>query len=674
MLAKRLGGTMGRPVASFRHVHVILATCAGLTLLVAAALGWLGWRLLSQEAALLRQQAHDRVEQTADVLLAGLLREMAETESWLSQVGSTLPADSPRQRTGGILVWFSPAGIETQPSGQLLYYPVIPPSPPLDAAVFKDADTLEFRKGDLAATAAALTSLAAGTDAQVRAEALLRLARVQGKSGQAPEALVTYARLAGENRMSPAEAPYGLLSRFARCQLLESSGRLATARQEAAALVMELESGRWPIGRDSFAWYRAAARKLAGASEAQPDYGVKLAVSEAVASLWDEWRLFQRSGSRSLIQRWHRSEPMPVLAVLNANPDRLVALIYAGDSIRRFVLDPGLEGETPVEKQGVLAALLDEKGRPVVAPGGEPTGPQATRTLSAAQLPWQLKVAISSSDSPRGFLAERRIYFILSLAAVVVLVAVACYAMARGVLREAAAGRLQSDFVSAVSHEFRSPLTTLRQLTELLAHGRIQDESRRLLYFDVLQKETSRLHHLVEQLLDFGRMDAGRRQYRFEPLEFSELVRDGIHEYRDELDGNGYQIELTASNGELVVSADREALRRMVRNLLENAVKYSPECRTVWVETAREEQAAVLRVRDRGIGIPPEERPRIFEKFVRGEVAKRACTQGTGIGLAMVQEIVRVHHGEVDVSSEVGRGSTFTVRLPLQHSSKGAAA
>jgi signal transduction histidine kinase len=259
-----------------------------------------------------------------------------------------------------------------------------------------------------------------------------------------------------------------------------------------------------------------------------------------------------------------------------------------------------------------------------------------------------------------------------ALGAVVLLVCVACYAIARGVLREAAAGRLQSDFVSAVSHEFRTPLTTLRQLTELLAHGRVQDERRRQQYFDVLQKETSRLHQLVEDLLDFGRMDAGRRHYQLEPVDLSALVRDGVQEYCREATANGHRVELLAEPSALMVNADREAMRRVVRNLLENAVKYSPDSPVVWVETAGTSDSAVLRVRDDGIGIPVDEHARIFEKFVRGEGAKRACIEGTGIGLAMVKEIVEVHRGNVQVSSEPGRGSTFEIRLPLSEAIAGS--
>jgi two-component system, OmpR family, sensor histidine kinase SenX3 len=112
----------------------------------------------------------------------------------------------------------------------------------------------------------------------------------------------------------------------------------------------------------------------------------------------------------------------------------------------------------------------------------------------------------------------------------------------------------------------------------------------------------------------------------------------------------------------------------MVRNLLENAVKYSPACQTVWIEAGQEEGRAVLRVKDRGMGIAPREQSRVFDKFVRGEAAKDACIQGTGIGLAMVRAIVNEHGGEVHLQSEVGQGSTFTIRLPLHRALNGAVA
>jgi signal transduction histidine kinase len=660
---------MTRHTRRFRNVHVIVATSAGLVLLVSLALGWLGWKLLSQEEALQKQQAHSRLEQRADVLLAVVLRRTAETEAWLGQIGPALPprSTSPSPPTpGGILVSFSKSGVEVQPPDKLLYLPVTPTPQVSDGTQFASANALEFQSGDLKGAVRVLASLAESKDTRIRDEALLSIASVQRKSGQIPEALATYAKLVNENLISASGEPYALLSRLQRCKLLADSHEQTLARQEAAQLVASLEAGEWPISKDWYVYYNVNVRKLAGLSSQSPALDIKLAAAEAVESAWREWQVFQRSGANSLTKHLHSSEPVPTMTIVNANPERMVSLIYAGEALRHLALDL----DPNAENRDIQAFLTDEHGQALFSATISPTAPEVTR--SSAELPWQFHVTAATTDPSSLFPKERRNYLILVLAAIILLVFLACYAMARGVLREAAAGRLQSDFVSAVSHEFRSPLTTLRQLTELLADGRIHDENRRRQYFIVLQQETSRLHQLVEDLLDFGRMDAGRRQYRLERLDFSELVRDGIEEFQSQATTNGHRIEIASDHNKLLVDADREAMRRVVRNLLENAVKYSPEATTVWVETGAEERAAILRVRDEGIGIPPEEKSRIFEKFVRGDAAKKACIPGTGIGLAMVKEIVRVHHGDVDLSSEVGRGSTFMVRLPLSSAVHGS--
>lgn len=646
-----LSKPMGQKAAHFRNVHGILATCASLVLLVSLALGWLGWRLLAQEETLQRQQAHTRLEQRADALLTGFLRRIEEKKAWLSGLGSALPPDATATQPGAIGVSFSSTGIQVQPPGQLLYYPATPQPAIPDSNVFAQAAKLEFQSTDYKGAGAALAPMATSNDAYVRSEALLRLARVQKKSGQLSEALSTYAKLQDETLVGPNEEPYALSSRLARTELLASLPENAKARQEASALLASLEAGHWPISKGTFASVYSKVRELAGQPAESHALDAKLAVAAAVESAWDAWQL-QRSGSRTVTTTWHSSGPVPVLAIMNANAERLVSLIYVGERMREL----GLDGPS----------LTDEHGQTIFGPPTEPNAMQVAASLSAAELPWQLHMTAAGDDSIHAFSKERRNYLVFALVVIVLLVSLACYAMARGVLREAAAGRLQSDFVSAVSHEFRSPLTTLRQLTELLAEGRIHEEGRRRQYFSVLQKETSRLHHLVEDLLDFGRIDAGRRQYRLEPHDFSELVQDGIEDYQMHAGSNGHKIEVSPRRGQLIVDADREAMRRVVRNLLENAAKYSPDATTVWVKTDCEDRDAVLHVRDEGIGIPAEETSRIFEKFVRGEAAKRACIPGTGVGLAMVKEIVRVHRGDVELSSEVGRGSTFTVRLPLR--------
>ena len=648
-----------------RNVPFIVAASIGLVLLVAGTLGWLGWRLLSQEEALVRQRFHDRLEQAADTQLAGFLRTVADTEAWLGQIGTALPSASEGRRRGAVLVMFSADRVQTQPSGVLPYLPALPLIPNFDPSVFAASDVLEFQSRDLAAAAEQLAGIARSRSGVVRAEALIRLARVQTKTGRVDQALDTYAMLRDEPAIGLVDAPYSLVSRFARSQLL-GAAQPAAAEREAAALAADLQAGRFAVGKAAYAWYDEGARRLAR-SGAPPLARAPLALADLVDTLWNEWQLFQQSGSRLMTKRLHVSGDVPMVAVMNANADRLAAVVYAGAAIHDFGLRPATAGA----EGAFRVRLLDERGAPILGDSVPASDPKATRVLSAAGLPWTLSLESAAGQSAEPVLATRRLTFAAALGGVVLLVCAACYAIARGVLREAAAGRLQSDFVSAVSHEFRTPLTTLRQLTELLSHGRVQDERRRQQYFDVLQKETSRLHQLVENLLDFGRMDAGRRQYQLERLDFSALVRDGVAEYCRESHVNGHRVELAADAAPLLVEADPEAMRRVVRNLLENAVKYSPDSPAVWVETARAAHSAVLRVRDEGIGIPGEEHARIFDKFVRGEGAKRSCIEGTGIGLAMVKEIVEVHRGEIELSSEVGRGSTFQVRIPLSEDAAG---
>ncbi len=237
--------------------------------------------------------------------------------------------------------------------------------------------------------------------------------------------------------------------------------------------------------------------------------------------------------------------------------------------------------------------------------------------------------------------------------------------MYRALSREFAAARLQSEFVAAVSHEFRTPLTSLRQFTDMLREHKNLSDERRDLCYEAQARSTSRLTRLVESLLDFGRMEGGARVYHFTPLDCSELARHVVEEFRNETQCSGFQFRVAAESP-VEIEADSEALGRALWNLLDNAVKYSGGSREVDVEVGRNEQKARISVRDRGLGIPAREQATVFRKFQRGADAVKLGIKGTGIGLAMVNHIVRAHHGRVELQSSPGQGSTFTVVLPAR--------
>ena len=230
--------------------------------------------------------------------------------------------------------------------------------------------------------------------------------------------------------------------------------------------------------------------------------------------------------------------------------------------------------------------------------------------------------------------------------------------------RELAAARLQSDFVSAVSHEFRTPLTSLAEFTEILTEHEDAPVEKRRVFHQAQARATRRLTRLVESLLDFGRMEAGARPYRLEPLDAAELVESVVRDFRQEVAGVDFVVDYGRPAGEAIVNADREALAQALWNLLDNAVKYSGDSRTVGVEVEEQGDAVAIRVRDAGYGIAPSEQKTIFRKFARGAAALEHNVKGTGIGLAMVKHIVDAHGGKATVASEPGRGSTFSIVLP----------
>lgn len=223
--------------------------------------------------------------------------------------------------------------------------------------------------------------------------------------------------------------------------------------------------------------------------------------------------------------------------------------------------------------------------------------------------------------------------------------------------------QLQSEFVAAVSHEFRSPLTVLKGITDLLVRDRMTDDARRREGYAFLDSETARLQRFVEDLLDLSRWESN--QYRLETCDAFQLVRAAVTDLHEEAEAKGFQIQTSLVSVSAAIRADDEAFRRSVRNLLENAMKYSPQSRTVWVDGRVDHHRVSVSIRDQGMGIAASEQRAIFERFRRSEAARKAGIKGTGLGLAMVKQITEAMGGEVQLQSELGVGSTFTILLPL---------
>ncbi|HEX5876064.1 MAG TPA: HAMP domain-containing sensor histidine kinase [Pyrinomonadaceae bacterium] len=235
----------------------------------------------------------------------------------------------------------------------------------------------------------------------------------------------------------------------------------------------------------------------------------------------------------------------------------------------------------------------------------------------------------------------------------------------RSVNKQMALARLKSDFVSNVSHELRTPLALIRLYAETLELGRITTEVKKHEYYGIIRKESERLTALINNILDFSRIEAGRKEYDFRETDIAELVRNTLDSYRYQIEQQGFAFEEQIDTSLPAVRVDREAIARALVNLVNNALKYSDNEKFLGVKLYREQSVLKLEVSDRGIGIDRNEQSRIFEKFYRTGDPLVHNTKGSGLGLSLVRHITQAHGGDVEVESTPGRGSKFTMKLPL---------
>jgi signal transduction histidine kinase len=240
------------------------------------------------------------------------------------------------------------------------------------------------------------------------------------------------------------------------------------------------------------------------------------------------------------------------------------------------------------------------------------------------------------------------------------------------VRRELRLLRLKSDFVANVSHELKTPLALIRLFAETLELGRVPTEEKKQQYHRIINKESRRLTQLINNILDFSRIEAGRKEYRFVRSDLAAVVRDVVDAYRFQIEQQGFSLEVSIADDLPEMAIDPEALSQALINLVNNAIKYSPDEKAIAVSARREGDRVLVSVRDRGIGIPKNEQRRIFEKFYRVETSVVHTTKGSGLGLALVQHITEAHGGHVEVVSAPGEGSTFTLSLPVRTEAVGA--
>ena len=533
-----------------------------------------------------------------------------------------------------------------------------------------------------------------GKGAAEAAQAVLEVAGCLFKMKEYEAAMAEYSRLTDEPEYGEAAFRQSVLARYQVCQCQLKLER----RGEAAARLLEfygyLLAATPPAGEGpTLDYYRSRAVRDLDALQAGNLDAAGLARYQQLKR--DDARFRERGSFLEAVKSWWQfrkklvqERPPAENALQHPDPKELglegIRIAYLPLRLRPGDAEYALLGykmnlrsviqdvAVPKFREGDFgtASVIDEDQRIVY-------GPPVVKSESALMVSfpkpfsfWKLCVVDEPQRAEK--LARKLTLVHTSLNVVIVCVIVAgVYLTIKDMNRELELSKLKSDFVSNVSHELKTPLALIRMFSETLQLGRVKDDVRRQEYYDVISRESERLTALINNVLDFSKIDAGRRTYDMQPASVPELVRNTLNAYRYELSKENFEVEVEIDEVLPEIVMDDDAISQALLNLLNNAVKYSRERKRIVVSARQKDGMLQLSVADSGIGIGKEDQKKIFDMFYRGSDEAVRSVRGTGLGLAITKHTAEAHGGTVTVESVKGEGSTFIISLPIRHAEEG---
>ncbi len=512
-----------------------------------------------------------------------------------------------------------------------------------------EAERLEYTRRDLVAAAQRYAAIAEEANSvELAAQALQAQARCLARTGEKEKAIEVLADLQADDRYRYAEDEYG---RF--------------IAPNAHLLVLELMGG--PSHRD----FQKTASLLA---ERLNDYRTYIMPSNQRRFLMREVRRlmpgppkFPTLEAEDIGADYVESGPPgPGTRELAPTPLRGIWQLSSPDG---SLLALFREDRIVEEMASFIDAAVSVTGGSVrlLLPTAEKSGPEPFLAIPGGEyLPdWRLALYLEGPDPFAGAAKREMVRYLWAGLLVILAITIMAVFVARYVGRQMRLTDLKNDLIATVSHELKTPLSSIRALVDTLLEGRYRDERQVREYLDLIAKENVRLSRLIDNFLTFSRMERNKKAFQFGSLRAEEVVRQAREAVQERFVSGGYRLDVAVQPGLPPIVGDRDALTTVLLNLLDNAYKYSKNDKRVSLRAYSGDGCVCLEVEDNGIGLSRKAAKRVFDRFYQADQTLSRKGAGVGLGLSIVKFIVGAHGGLVSVESQPGKGSRFTVRLPV---------
>jgi signal transduction histidine kinase len=556
---------------------------------------------------------------------------------------------------------------------------------------FQKAESLEFAQKDYSSALEGFNQcLSIAASANQRAIALEAIGRCYLALKYYQDAYKTYSLLAVEygQYLNKAGHPYGLT---ANLQLIEIGEFIENKETDWGILVQSMENlqnGEYSVTLPVYEFFQSEIREILDAELGKGHYPSKDSLyletllfadflDTAAIPKMTERRPLNRLGEDDQIGRFLTADDaIECLVSYRAFPDFQDKKTFYGGycwdlgALKTEVFPDVL---SDLEKNSKLhLRIIDDKNSNVLTGDEEKISDEAL-SLSFRQfpLPWSLVVTQPALDDVVQATRRDNVFYGVLLGFVVVLMLFGAILIARDISRESETTHLKTEFVHHVSHELKTPLTLIRLYGETLQRKKDLSKPEQKEAYEIITKESERLSHLINNVLDFSRIEMGKKEFDFKKGNLAEVIRDTLESYRYHLEKKGFSIYEDIKDDLPEMMFDPEGIASVLVNLLSNAIKFSSTNKEVTVRLFKRDNHAVLQVEDKGIGISSKEISRVFEKFYRSKDVKAVDAKGSGLGLTLIKHITEAHGGKIEVKSAPGQGSTFIVLLPISNPRQG---